>query len=156
MVTESARVDAGEQMAVALGEEGRPAPGGIDMKMAAEFAGQIGHRLQGIDIAGFGGAGDTDQRQRADILVPQAAAFFLQPLQIDAVALVGLDHHQVVAADAEQIGRLAEGVVPAPGDQHGDIVAAEMLQGAGQPFAGRCRGNVRTGRRGGCAPPTGR
>ncbi len=106
--------DAGEEVAVALGKEGRPAPGGIDVEMAAKLAGKIGHRLQRIDIAGFGGAGDADQRQRADVLVPQAAASLPSAaVRSMRLSLVGLDHHQIVPADAEQIGGLAEGIMPA-------------------------------------------
>ena len=68
--------------------------------------------------------------------VLQAPAFLPQQLQVDAVVGVGLHLDQVVPADAEQVGGLAEGVVSALGDEDGDPVAAAMLQGPAQPFLG--------------------
>ena len=138
-------LDAGQQVAVAVGEEGRPAPGGIDMEMAAELPGEIGQRLQRVDVAGFGGAGDADQRQRQDVPLLQAPALLPQRLQVDAVAGVGLHLDQVVPADAEQVGGLAEGVVAALGDEDGDAVAAAVLQGRGPALPGQCRGKVPSG-----------
>ena len=61
-------LDAGKQTAIAVGEEGRSAPGGIHVEVAAQLRSQVGQGLQGVDVPGLGGAGDADQAQGADAL----------------------------------------------------------------------------------------
>jgi len=66
--------------------------------MAAELLGKIGHRLQGIDIAGFGRPGDADQRKGENVPVLKAPALLSQELQVDAVVPVCLNLDQIVPA----------------------------------------------------------
>jgi len=129
-------LDSGQEGAVPVGKESRPSPGRIHMKMAADLQGQIGHGLQRIDVAGFGRAGDADQRQRENVPVTKAPTLLSQELQIDAVVRVGLHLDQIVPAKAQNVGSLAEGVVPALGDEDGNAVSAAMFQRAGQPLPG--------------------
>ena len=55
-----------------LGEECRSTPGRIDMEMALKFSSQVSHCFKWVDITGFRGPGNTDQRQRPNVLILQA------------------------------------------------------------------------------------
>ena len=61
-------LDAAQQVFVGAGEQGRPAPGGVNMEVGAEFPGDVGHGVQGVDVAGFGGAGHTTDGHDFDFL----------------------------------------------------------------------------------------
>jgi len=129
-------LDSVEQEAVTIGKEGRPTPGGIDVKMTADLPGEIGHCLQWVDIAGFGRSGDADQCQGENVLVLKAPAFFSQKLLVHAIFPVDLDLDQVVPAETEKVGGLAEGVMSPLGDEDRNSIGAVMLQCPAQPLLG--------------------
>ena len=121
-------------MAVTVRKQGRAAPGGVDMEMTTEFGGEICQLFERVDIAGFGGPGYSDQRQRPDVLLLQPAALMAQVVHIDPVIHIGIYQHQIVATDTEQINCLAEGIMAASRHQYGEAITTEMFECPQTPF----------------------
>ena len=127
-------LDAAQQVFVGAGEQGWPAPGGVDVEVGAEFPGDIGHGIQRVDVAGFGGAGHAADGHDLDLLLLQLQTFVAQGVGLDAVEFVGFHRHQGIPAKAEDIGGFAQGIVAAFGDDDGGAFMAVVFQGAEQAF----------------------
>ncbi len=127
-------LDAAQQVFVGAGEQGRPAPGGIHVEVGAEFPGDVGHGIQGVDVAGFGGAGHAADGHDLYFLALQFQALVPQGIGIDAVFVVGIHRDQGFAAQAEYVGGLAQGIVAAAGDDDGGTFIAVVLQRPEQAF----------------------
>ena len=126
--------DTAQQVFVGAGEQGRPAPGGVHVEVGAEFPGDVGHGVQRVDVAGFGGAGHAADGHDFDLLTLQFQAFVPQGIGVDAVFVVGIHRYQGLAAEAEYVGSLAQGIMAAARDNDGGAFVAVVFQRAEQAF----------------------
>jgi hypothetical protein len=83
------------------------------VKVAADLLRHIGNGIERVHRAGLSGAGDTDNRHCPDVALLKIAQCLAQ--QVDAHPPVFIDayRHQILAANAEDIRRLAQRIMAA-------------------------------------------
>ena len=123
-----------QQVFVGAGEQCGATPGGVYVEVGAKFTGYVGHAVQRVDIAGFGGAGHATDGHDLDFLFLQFQALVAQGVWQDSVVFVRFNRHQGIAAQAQHVSGFAQGVVAAFGDDDGGAFVAVVFQGPEQAF----------------------
>jgi len=104
------------------------------VEVASQFNGKISHLFKGIDVAGFGRAGDADDAQWTNTLITQALTVLTKAPHVDAIVLISFNRNQVLTSNPKQISRFPQRVVCSSRSQYRQAGTAEVLQRFGKAF----------------------